>query len=554
MTSTTQRPSKITWLAIGLLIFVAAISLSVKIGLIGVGAPYTTIDDYTLFNAGFLVWFGEAPPQRTYIESWLVGLSSITTYVTHLLASGQLDHLGLNLIADAYRDFYQTPQPYVENYRWLMLSLDMATAAVVYLIAIEIFRSERLGYLIAIISTCFFLLSFNTLWCYLVARPDTPATLFSAIGIWFYFRYLNRQSSNQLIVAAIALGIATGFKLHAAMLVIFFAIDLIRSGQGLRNWKLILAFCSLSFFCFLVSAGSPLFDPSLYIKLRALNIRDDASPWIHWGDQFLVMLKNTGWLFIPLFIAIGANTLLKGEKPSPRLLGNLIFIVLCFLLAFAAIRQLRGYWMLPALPVFYALLAYWLVVYIRPAAGVALTAIALCLFGYQLYQQSSEFKNANYAQLQTWVQQQLKPSDKLYIIGYDTLFLPCNTRCIQTRTAVINDLNSEAISNGEPFTHRHIRLWEEHSQLTLFNMLNYQSDQGFDYYSFYQAPLAVLEHYQPFSNFNYVVVMQGFHAEGADELISRVKSELHFVATVNAPGGKAGTGGLAYDIYAKATE
>ncbi|MFO1390364.1 hypothetical protein, partial [Cellvibrio sp.] len=98
------------YLALVLVATALGISLYFKLSLIGIGAPYTTIDDYTLFNAGFLVWFGEAPPQRMYMESWLTGFTSILTYVSHLLSSGQISALGLNLVADAFRDFQSNPK------------------------------------------------------------------------------------------------------------------------------------------------------------------------------------------------------------------------------------------------------------------------------------------------------------------------------------------------------------------------------------------------------------------------------------------------------------
>ncbi len=118
---------------------VAAISVALKLHVYTLGAPYVTIDDHTLYHAGFLVWFGEAPPQRVYLESWIVGLTSIATYVIKLIASGNLDQLGLNLIADAYRDYINSPEQYVLSYRAVMLTVDIATAWLVFVFALTVF-------------------------------------------------------------------------------------------------------------------------------------------------------------------------------------------------------------------------------------------------------------------------------------------------------------------------------------------------------------------------------------------------------------------------------
>jgi len=53
------------------------ISFALKAANIGVGAPQFMIDDFTLYQGGFLVWFGQAPPQHAFLESWVCGLSSL---------------------------------------------------------------------------------------------------------------------------------------------------------------------------------------------------------------------------------------------------------------------------------------------------------------------------------------------------------------------------------------------------------------------------------------------------------------------------------------------
>lgn len=94
-----------------------------KLLLVHVGAPYVTVDDSPLFEGGFLVWFGQAPPQRLFLESWISGLTSIGTYLATTPGA-----MGGNLIADAWRAFHADPDPFVHAYRWLMLLVDLAVS------------------------------------------------------------------------------------------------------------------------------------------------------------------------------------------------------------------------------------------------------------------------------------------------------------------------------------------------------------------------------------------------------------------------------------------
>src|SRR5688500_5050552 len=49
----------------------AVVSLALKAVNVSVGAPQYMIDDFTLYEGGFLVWFGQAPPQHAFLEAWL---------------------------------------------------------------------------------------------------------------------------------------------------------------------------------------------------------------------------------------------------------------------------------------------------------------------------------------------------------------------------------------------------------------------------------------------------------------------------------------------------
>src|SRR5690606_18771441 len=143
-----------------------------------------------------------------------------------------------------------------------------------------------------------------------------------------------------------------------AFLAIFLCFDLLRI-HGLRiGIKKFILFASVSFFLFCVAAGSVLFDPLVYVKLRFANYRDDASPWIQWGDQFVTILRGTGWLVIPATLAGALMPLSKRTAARDQHLQTIAVVAIGWLLLFASIRQMRAYWMLPALPAFYIMAVY----------------------------------------------------------------------------------------------------------------------------------------------------------------------------------------------------
>lgn len=527
------------------------LALILKLQVFSAGAPYVTIDDYTLYEAGFLVWFGEAPPQRMYFESWIVGVCSITTYVLQLLLSGNVDQLSINIVADAYRAFLQSPDEFVKAYRALMLLVDLTTAWIVFFIAKHLLSPIQHARWFAAFAAGLYLFSYNTIWCYIVARPDTVTTFFAALGIYYYYKSNFGDERNYFYLSAIALGCATGFKLHAALFVVFFIFDLIRQLSFATAIKRALPFGVISVFLFAVVAGSPLFDPLLYVKLRALNVKDDASPWIEWGEQFFTVLRGTGWLIVPITITLAITAFRRNDASYNPKIISLIFVSCLFLLFFLSIRQLRAYWMLPALPLFYVAGTYMLSTVKQKAVQITAFSSLIVIFIVQSVIQSKDFDQANYGELKTWVQENVSATDVIYILGYDILFLPCNTTCLQNRKVSLERMLDAAIDKGEPFTNRHVRQWEERARLQFIDMLDVKSETGFNYYSLNGSPLNTLHGLVDFNDIKYALVMQGYSTPESEILFTKIKAEFTYLASANAPGGKAGTGGLPYDIYVR---
>lgn len=524
---------------------IAIFSLGLKLNSIHVGAPHITIDDQTMYEGGFLVWFGHAPPQRMYLESWLTGASSITTYVVRTLGTG--GELGINLIADAYRDFYNNPDPYVTSYRAFALVMDMLTALLVFLLARQIFRSHNQRDWLAAASAGLYLLSFNTLWCYIVARPDTPAALFAALGLYLYYRSNFGEQRASFLLSAVAFGLATGMKLHGAFFVVFICLDMWRVFGFRQAVVRLFPFGCIAVLAFAVAAGSALFDPALYIKLRALNARDDASPWLQWGDQFITMLRGTGWLVLPLVLGTAFYARRSGQwKLNPQI-ASLIFLTLCWLLLFSSIRVMRAYWMLPALPLFYLTAVYGLSEIKNWRIAMPIYALLVGVMGWKMIEQMNELRNAPYNELRTWISENIEPQEPFYMLGYMAVNLPRNTTAIQNQKAGIERMLSEPITSGESFTHRHIRLWEERSHLKLLDMLNFQSDTGFNYYGYYVSSPTVFADIVPFDTLQYVFLQQGFSLKEEPEIAAKLQTDFAMITTVTGPGG--GGKGLSYSVY-----
>ena len=182
---------------------------------------------------------------------------------------------------------------------------------------------------------------------------------------------------------------------------------------------------------------------------------------------------------------------------------------------------------------------------------VSLTTALSLSFLAQSFLQISEFRQAKYSQLQEWVKTNVNPAEPIYIIGYDTLFLPRNSECLKNRKQIISNNLASAIEQGESFTYRHIRLWEERASLKLIDMLNTTSQEGFSYYGVNEAPLSELQKVIDLNTIKYLLVIPGYTPESEPEKIEQFKKHFTRITTVTAPGGKSGTGGLPYDIYAR---
>lgn len=528
------------------LLAVLVAAAAMRLSAIGVGSPFITIDDKTAFEGGFLVWFGHAPPQRMYIESWIYGIVCIAVFIAKAVAGATASGLSGNLVADAYRDFYGSPDLYVTVYRVFTLLVDLFTALLVYRIAVYALRTLWDGWA-AVIVAALYLLSYNTLWSGIVARPDSILAFFCCLGVLLYLKSDSGRNRSLLLGSAVVLGVAAGQKLHGAFFAIFLCIDLLRVHGIVAGWRKVLVLALVSGFFFCVAAGSPLFDPLTYVKLRLSNYEDDHSLWIRWGDQFVTMLRGSGW--VALLLAIPGAWLAFARRRADgggEHLRTIAVLAVGWLLLFALIRQLRAYWMLPVLPLFYVLAIHGATCLRQKYLGVASVVLLLALLGTQTALQLRDFRSARYDELRDWVA--ANAGDKpFYILGYDALILPKNTACIGKTTRVLNALIQRDVTAGIPFTLRHVKSWEERAQLATFDMLDSRVDSGFEFYDVYSAPPDVLSQVVPLDQLRFLIVQEQFDLSRTPEIRSRLATEYRPVAEKYGAGG--GALGLKYTIY-----
>lgn len=533
------------------LIVVFAVSLALKLAVIHVGAPYVSVDDRPLFDGGFLVWFGNAAPQRVYLECWIAGLISVLTWVFKVVTHTVSGSLGLNVVADAYRDYYVTPDAYAHAYRYFVLAMDLTAAGLVYRLARRALADTWRGWA-AVLPSAMFLLSYNTIWADIVARPDAMLPLFMTAGLLMYYRSDFGRRTGWLLGAGFTLGLGAGYKLHLVFAVVFVLADLVRV-HGLRAaLRLSWGFVALAVLAFLVAAGIPLFDPLKYVKLRMANVKDDASPWIKWGEQFVAMVRGTGWLVLPLTVGAIIHRGPASFRRANPVAASLVFQSIGWLILFASIRQLRAYWMLPALPLFYVAAVGYLasVTQVRPSltrACAVVAALIIIVIAGQSWREVRAFRSSNQDGLRTWVKANVAKDTPFFVFGFDALILPRNTKCLANIATGIERGFARDRAAGLSYTARHVKNWEEECELVLQDMLGRVCTEGYEFYSYYTTPFDKYDGIIDMSRMRYVMVQEHFGSPLDFPLASYLAEHFDPVAETTGAGGRGY--GLRYQIY-----
>lgn len=528
------------------------LSCALKVTNVGIGGPQFMIDDFTLYEGGFLVWFGQAPPQHAYLESWLCGLVSLAVFgVQTILSGGWAAAREDYFVASALRDFYNAPDAYYAAYRSVLIGVDLVTACVVFRVARQVLEQRVAAVWVAML----FLFTYNTLWSALVGRPDTLLTCAATVGVYLYLKGTHAGSQSAFWWSAICFGLAAGLKMHGALFTIFAAVDLLRINGVRRGWRVSAGFAAVAFFFFLVADGSLLFDPLKYVKARAATYYDDLSPYIKWGDQFAVMLRGSGWIVMPVAAAgacfalwrRGVNTTRLQLAPASPAIQSLAVFALGWLVIFSTTRQLRGYWMLPALPLFYMLAAWHVARWRRPALQAAFMSAACVLMLGQTIVLSARLQRTNLDELRAWVIANVAPGEQFYMLGDSVLRLPRSTEAMRVyRTAYEREIASD-IQSGRPFVERQLKNWEELATLRLFDMLGYRNGGGYSFFNYRDVPPDKFSDLISLGRMDYLIVQQQFALSSVPGLEQTLADSFSLVGERRSEGGDGS--GLSHRIY-----
>lgn len=504
------------------------------------GAPQVNIDDYSLYEGGFLVWFGHAPPQHAYLECWINGATSLATFVVKSTLDGRFDDVAsLEIVSNAYSDFYYHPDIYYSAYRFVLVVFYLATAFIVFLIAKRCIAQRLSGFGPAL-AAVLYLFSFNTFWCNLAGRPDTLVAFFGMLGFLFHLKSNYRSDSPWFWLSAMTLGVTAGLKLHGAFFAIFAALDVLRVRgirQGLRG---VLVLTTLSVAFFMIADGTLLFDPLKYVKARVATFHDDISLYLVWGQQFPAMLRGSGWLSAPL--AMMAWFAIRGESRNARV-RSVVFFALCWLVLFASIRQLRAYWMLPALPLIY--ISAVVVMDRMKQAGYALAVAGVIVVVAQSMHEVALIHSSPYGELRSWVEQNVARDDWVLLVGYNALRIPMSDAA---NSSLEDFLKKTVIADRHEyrFTYRHLKHWEELSKLRLLDMLVAEHGAGLNLVRYLEYGNVRLD-WRFMDKFDCIIVQEGFHPQNEDDFVNYLK---RYFELIDERVGEGGQGyGLNYLIY-----
>jgi len=525
-----------------LLAAAAIASIALKAATVHVGAPQFMIDDFSLYEGGFLVWFGQAPPQHAFLESWLCGATALACFAVKTILAGQRLAGGSDyFVTRALRDFYNHPDAYYVTYRSFLIGVDMLTALFVWRLA----RATLEQLWTAVWVTVLFLFTYNTLWCALVGRPDTLMACAATAGLYCYVRSEGDSSKGAFWAAAVCFGLAAGLKMHGGLLTVFAAIDLLRRNGLRRGCRRAVPFATVAVAVFAAADGSVLYDPLLYVKARLSTYHDDVSSYLHWGQQFVVMLRSTAWVIAPVALA-SAVVLLRDARAS-RALKTIAVFGAAWLVVFSLTRPLRGYWMLSAAPLFYILSAAMLArVPRRGLRRMVMAGIAALMAG-QTAMAAWQISRIDVGGLREWVAATVKPGERFYIVGDAILRLPKNTETMRVYKAAYEREMAADLEAGRPFVERHAKNWEEAAQLRLFDMLGFHNDGGRAFYSYRDMPPEKYGDLVPLDGMDYLIVQQQFPLEDVPGLDALLLNRFGYVCERRAEGGDGR--GLIVKIY-----
>ncbi len=230
-------------------------------------------------------------------------------------------------------------------------------------------------------------------------------------------------------------------------------------------------------------------------------------------------------------------------------MSSVIFLAVLWVVVFASIRQLRAYWMLPALPLFYIAFIYGLSRLKNSKLRIALVVLVLGVMVTESVRETRSFQQVDYGSLQTWVQENVLSDEPVFIYGYEAVELPKTNSCIaKTRAGILRSMDND-VASGETHVMRHLKNWEEESTLVLYAMLAGRKNEGFEYYSIFGTPWDRYEGIIGLDDMHYILVQDGFDV--AEYGLDPAYLDDHFEFLIDLVGPGGGGSGLGYQVYGR---
>src|SRR5690606_28381176 len=203
----------------------------------------------------------------------------------------------------------------------------------------------------------------------------------------------------------------------------------------------------------------------------------------------------------------------------------------------------------PALPALYLAAVWTLWNMPRHWLRLALSGVLVAVMLVQSYAQMRALHATRYGELREWIRANVGPDEPIYLLGYSGIGLPYSTTAIENRRLGIERKMQQLVASGEPFTRRYVRMWEERSDLRLFDMLDFRSDAGYTWYGYHDVPLDQYQGLVAWEDFRYVIIQQHFPVESEPGLMQGLQASFSEVARLTGPGGH--DQGLEYVVYAR---
>jgi hypothetical protein len=247
---------------------------------------------------------------------------------------------------------------------------------------------------------------------------------------------------------------------------------------------------------------------------------------------------------LPLALA-GAVIALR--RPASGASKSVALLALGWLVVFATTRQLRGYWMLPATPLFYVLAAIVLQHIPRLRVRLAIAAAICAVLMSQTAALAWQTRQTDLNELRAWVTANIRPGERFYMLGDPVLRLPKDSATMRVYKVAYEREFASDLGKDMPFVERHLKNWEERAALRLFDMMGYRSESGYAFFNYRDFPPEKFSDLVDPGDMDYLIVQQQFSVDDVAGLRNLLATRFELAVERRSEGGDGS--GLMHRVY-----